>query len=77
MWLKKFEMGAAHHLRQSSTSILRKVGIVDGDVERRFLRGGFWLQGVFVVLVSCLSIKSCIVVVNESCLVKWGRVDRA
>lgn len=50
---------------------------MDGDVERRFLRGGFWLQGVFVVLVSCLSIKSCIVVVNESCLVKWGRVDRA
>lgn len=26
VWLKKFETGAIHHLRQSSTSILRKVG---------------------------------------------------
>lgn len=77
MWLKKFEMGAVHNLRQSSTSILRKVGIGDDGVEGRFLRGCLWLQSVFVVLVSCLSIKSLIVVVNESCLLKCGRMDHA
>lgn len=29
VWLKKFETGAVHNLRQSSTSILRKVGTGD------------------------------------------------
>lgn len=39
VWLKKFETGAVHNLRQSSTSVLRKVGTEDGHVEGRLLGG--------------------------------------
>lgn len=43
VWLKKFETGAVHKLRQSSTSILRKVGTGD---DRAY--GGKVAWGTFV-----------------------------
>lgn len=52
VWLKKFETGAVHHLRQSSTSILRKVGTGDGWVcGGKVARGTFVAAGYFY---SCL-----------------------
>lgn len=54
MWLKKFEMGAVHNVRQSSTSILRKVGIGDDDVWREGFSGVVLGFRVFLLSLSCV-----------------------
>lgn len=50
MWLKKFEMGEVHNLRQSSTSILRKVGKGDDDMWKEAVSGD--VCGFRVLLLS-------------------------
>lgn len=54
MWLKKFEMGAVHNVRQSSTSILRKVGIGDDDMWREGFSGVVLGFRVFLLSLFCV-----------------------
>lgn len=73
VWLKKFETGAIHHLRQSSTSILRKVRTVAAWVcgEKVVWGGGFVMERSFYSLcLPFISVESYCMTVNNSRLVK-------
>uniref|UniRef100_A0A8V0XFC8 Guanylate cyclase n=2 Tax=Gallus gallus TaxID=9031 RepID=A0A8V0XFC8_CHICK len=54
VWLKKFETGAVHHLRQSSTSILRKMKDLRHENVNLFL-GFFSDCGIFAIVTEYCS----------------------
>uniref|UniRef100_A0A8B9EVF9 guanylate cyclase n=1 Tax=Amazona collaria TaxID=241587 RepID=A0A8B9EVF9_9PSIT len=54
VWLKKFKTGAAHHLRQSSTSILRKMKHLRHENVNLFL-GFFSDCGIFAIVTEYCS----------------------
>lgn len=76
VWLKKFETGAIHHLRQSSTSILRKVGTgAEWGRGGKVVWGPLHQQGIFILLF--IPIETHFLAFSNSCLIKPGRKDHA
>lgn len=78
VWLKKFETGAVHNLRQSSTSILRKVGTeYDGECGGKVARGTFAAAGCYyspyLLFIHWITCHGC----QWSCVMKSGEMDRA
>lgn len=80
VWLKKIETGAVHNLRQSSTSILRKVGTGDdGARGGRVAPGTFAAAGYFyspcLLFIHWITHRGCQLSLARWNLVEWTMHD--